>query len=165
MHTRILLFALLVASPALADKEKQTRSQIAADGWIKAMTDPSTIAPSYSKTQPLEYSVQSPFKGCKRFASKETKLTTADDIKALKACFVGTRALVGKTVKPAVYDIKDKEAGLDQSKYLKTAPKGSVLAGAAFNENGVSNLSMTFALGPDYTVLKVWMDYVENDGE
>jgi hypothetical protein len=162
--TRLALIVLGLSMSSVAIADKQSRSMIAANGWLTAMTDPQAIEPmSYGKKQALAVRVQSDEEpSCKKF--KTAKLSTQPEIKELKTCFVKTWNHVAKEAKLELRDLKTKDLDGEQLKWNKTAPKGTTWVGATRAYAG-QDLSITMALAADYTVVAVWFVYLENDGE
>ena len=156
MAIMMVLSAVAIAQP------KKSRSQIAADGWLKAMTDATTIAPSYDKKRPLAFTVQGEGDACAKL--KSGKATSASAVKALKACFVATWSYVAKEAVVELRDMKSKDLDGDQLRFSKKAPKGTTWVGARRSYAG-QDLAVTMALGPDSSVIGVWFVYLENDGE
>jgi hypothetical protein len=161
-HTVIVL-GVVLSMVAFADSKKRSRSVIAAEGWLKSMTDPAAIAPmSYDKTKPLAYTVQSDPHECTKLASG--KAVKMPEINALKACFVATWRKVAKEATLAFDDMRPKDLDGDQTRWAKTAPKGTTWVAASRRHAG-QDLTVNLALGPDYAVLAVWFVYLEHDGE
>ena len=157
------LIVSMVLLSGVASAEKQSRSVMAANGWLKSMTDATTIAPmSYDKKTPLAFTVQGEAAECAKLESG--KATTGAEIKALKACFVATWNHVAKEATLELADMRSKELDGAQIKFGKAAPKGTTWVAASRRYAG-QDLTISLALGPDYTVLGVWFVYVENDGE
>jgi hypothetical protein len=155
---------MLVASTVWAQPKKQSRSVIAADGWLKAMTDPSAIEPmSYGKDKPLTFKVQSAdVAACKKLRSG--KATKGTEVRALKTCFVATWKYVSQDAQLELEDMREKDLDGDQTKWAKTAPKGTTWVAGRW-QYAEQDLTINLALGPDFTVLAVWFVYLENDGE
>jgi hypothetical protein len=77
---------------------------------------------------------------------------------------VATWKFVAKEAKVELEDMKPKELDGDQTKWAKTAPKGTTWV-AAYRRYAGQDLTINLALGPDYEVRAVWFVYLENDGE
>lgn len=162
MKRAAIVLGMMVCSLATA-APKQSRSVMAADGWLKSMTDATTIAPmSYDKKKPLAFTVQGDATECAKL--KSGKATSMAEIKALKACFIATWNHVAKEATLELADMRSKELDGAQIKFGKTAPKGTTWV-AAYRRYAGQDLTINLALGPDYTVLAVWFVYLENDGE
>ncbi len=161
MKHAVIVFVVMACSVAAAEP-KRSRSVIAADGWLKSMTDATTIAPIHDKKKPLAFTVKGDAPECAKLATG--KATTPAEIKALKACFVATSNNVAKEAVLELADMKAKDLDGSQIKWNKTAPRGTTWV-AAYRRYAGQDLTIELAVGPDQSVLAVWFAYVENDGE
>ena len=162
MKHALLVSMVLVSTVAVAGP-KQSRSVIAADGWLKSMTDATTIAPmSYDRKKPLAFTVQGDETACAKL--QIGKAATMPEIKALKACFVATWNNVAKEATLDLVDVKLKDLDGAQLKWNKTAPKGTMWV-AGYRRYAGQDLTIRLALAADYSVLAVWFVYLENEGE
>ncbi len=158
--TRVLIGVLLLTGLAVADPKKS--SSAAAERWLVAMTDAAAAAPAHDRKKPLAFTVQGEGEACAKL--KTGKVTSAAEIKALKACFVATWNHVAKEAVLELRDLKSKDLDGSQLRFSKQAPKGTTWVGARRSYAG-QNLAVTMAVAPSRSVIAVWFVYLESDGE